>query len=414
MLSFDVRRLFFGELKVMGERARRGPSHRHAARKLFEDLRLDGAIKSLTPLARHAESLLSLAEFAGDPFGVAYGLDGGSTRPMQFADGTTLCANQAVLVPDPHSKHQNLTLETWRTVAVVSHSFQNLGEARVRHLTQEYVHAWRIHLTKDFVRREVEQIVKGLADVASEPHHALAMIERLDLQNGLLIADGALYPIRLFRYLLGESQGSWGYRWDINLTSLSGLVDLLAGPVRLVELCAQRKLPLVALNKTPETEWFLKFCLDRDQQSWANDRQFFSAALSDTPKDSLGYTNWFVQEAYPAWDEPNREIDLPRAIADFSFSLAAPAYHVAFFYLYDPRVRSALKIEAPRIVLATHDPELLQRRILAEIARGKGVPHAIRKADSRARVTQVEREALMRTCGLEPDYYYNLSRGESL
>ncbi len=414
MLSFAVRRLFFGELKVLGERARRGPSHHQVARKLFEELRLDGAIKLMTPLARHAEPLLALAEFADDPFGVAYGLDGGSTRPMQFADGTTLCANQAVLVPDPHSKHQNLTLETWRTVAAVSHSFQNLGEARIQHLTQEYVQAWRIHLTQDFVRREVEQIVKGLADVASEPHHALAMIERLELQNGLLFIDGALYPIRLFRYLLGEAQGSWGYRWDINLTSLEGLLDLLAGPVRLVELCAQRKLPLVAINKTPETEWFLKFCLDRAQQSWANDRQFFTAVLGDTPKDSLGYTNWFVQEAYPSWDEPNCEIDLPRAIADFSFSLAAPAYHMAFFYLYDPRVRSALKVEAPRIVLETHDPELLQRRVLAEVARGKGVPHAIRKADSRARVTQVEREALMRTCGLEPDYYYNLSRGESL
>lgn len=414
MLSLDVRRLFFGELKIMGERARRGPDHREVARKLFENLHLEGAIKALTPLARHSEPLLTLAEFARDPFGIAYGLDGGSTRPMQFTDGTTLCANQAVLVPDPHSKHQNLTLETWRTVAVVSHSFQNLGAARVHYIEQEHTHAWRIHLTQDFVRREVDQIVKGLADIASEPHHALKMIEKLDLQHGLLIADGALYPIRLFRYLLGESQGSWGYRWDINLTSLSGLLDLMAGPVRLVELCAQRRLPLVAINKTPETEWFLKFCLERDQQNWANDRQFFSAVLSDTPKDSLSYTNWFVQEAYPSWDEPNREIELPHAIPDFNFALEAPAYHVAFFYLYDPRVRSALKIEAPRIVLELHDPELLQRRILAEIARGKGVPHAIRKADSRARVTQTEREALMRTCGLEPDYYYNLSRGESL
>ncbi|MCS6903150.1 MAG: DNA double-strand break repair nuclease NurA, partial [Candidatus Bipolaricaulota bacterium] len=344
MLSLDVRRLFFGELKVMGERARRGPDHRDVARQLFENLHLEGAIKALTPVARRSEPILTLAEFTRDPFGIAYGLDGGSTRPMQFTDGTTLCANQAVLVPDPHSKYQNLTLETWRTVAVVSHSFQNLGEARVHYIEQEHTHAWRIHLTQDFVRREVEQIVKGLADVATEPHHALKMIEKLDLKGGLLIVDGALYPIRLFRYLLEESQGSWGYRWHINLTSLAGVLDLMAGPVRLVELCAQRRLPLIAINKTPETEWFLKFCLERDQQHWANDRQFFSAVLSDTPKDSLGYTNWFVQEAYPSWDEPNREIELPRAITDFSFALEASAYHVAFFYLYDPRVGSALKI----------------------------------------------------------------------
>jgi hypothetical protein len=43
-----------------------------------------------------------------------------------------------------------------------------------------------------------------------------------------------------------------------------------------------------------------------------------------------------------------------------------------------------------------------------------GVPHVLRKADSRARITQQEREALMRACGLDPDYYYNLSRGEPL
>lgn len=414
MLSLDVRRLFFSELQTLGERAQRTPNHRAEARRFFENLKLDGAIKPLTPLARPVASILSLAEFHQDSFGTAYGLDGGSTRPMQFADGTTLCANQAIIASDPYTKHQGLTLETWRTVAVVSHAFQNLGEARLEHTGKDFVHAWRIHLTKDFLKREVDQIVKALADVASEPQHARRMIEHLDLHQGLMISDGALYPIGLFRYLLSETQGGWGYRWGIDLISLTGLLELLAGPVRLVELCAQRKLPLVTINKTPETEWFLKFCLAQDRQNWANDRQFFSAVLGDTPKDCLRYTNWFVQEAYPAWDEPHREIDLPQAIAELRLLLEPRAYHLGFFYLYDPRLRSTLKIEAPRTVLAQHDPELLQRRILAEIARGKGVPNVIRKADSRARVTQAEREALMRTCGLDPDFYYNLSRGERL
>jgi hypothetical protein len=82
--------------------------------------------------------------------------------------------------------------------------------------------------------------------------------------------------------------------------------------------------------------------------------------------------------------------------------------------VYDPRVRSVLKIETPRAVLEFCEPERLQQIVLAEIARGKGVPNVIRKADSRARITQEEREALIRACGLDPDYYYNLSRGEPL
>lgn len=412
MLSSDVRRLFLEELKALGERAQRAVSHRTEARRLFGELRLDGAIKTLTPLERRAEPILKLAAVADDA--VIYGVDGGSTRPMHFEDGTTLCANQAVFVADPPQRHRGLPLETWRTLALVSHSFQNIGEARVTHTHHDHVHHWRIHLTKDFVEREVASIVKGLADVTSEPTHAQEMLKALDIREGLLIVDGALYPIGLYYYLLGELQGEWGYRWGVRLSDREDIVALLAAPVRLVETCVARKLPIVALNKTPETSWLLRFCLDSPERRWASDRQFITAVLSDTPKDCLGYTNWFVQEAYPSWEERGSVIDLPKAVNEFGLTLEPSLYHVAFFYVYDPRVRSVFKIEAPRAVFQFCDPERLRTVLLAEMARGTGVPNVIRKADSRARITQEEREALIRACGLDPDYYYNLSRGESL
>lgn len=414
MLSSDVRRLFLEELKTLGERAQRATSHRDTARHLFLALQLDNTIKALTPLERRAEPILSLAHYQDPSFQIVYGLDGGSTRPMHFEDGTTLCANQAVFLADPPQRHKGIPLETWRTLALVSHSFQNIGEAHVTHLHTEYIYHWRIHLTKDFLEREVEYIVKGLADVASEPSHAQTMIETLDLREGLLILDGALYPIGLYYYLLGELKGEWGYRWGVRLSDREDIVALLAGPVRLIETCVARKLPLVAINKTPETSWLLRFCLDLPERRWASDRQFMTAVLSDTPKDSLGYTNWFVQEAYPSWEERESVVDLPKAVSDFALAMDADLYHVAFFYVYDPRVRSVVKIETPRAVFQFCDPERLRRALLAEIARGKGVPNVIRKADSRARITQEEREALIRACGLDPDYYYNLSRGESL
>ena len=414
MLSSDVRRLFLSELKTLGERAQRAVSHRAEARRLFESLQLDGAIKMITPLERRAEPILNLAEASDQAFEVIYGVDGGSTRPMHFEDGTTLCANQAVFIADPPIRHGGFPLETWRTLALVSHSFQNVGEARVTHTQNEHVSHWRIHLTKDFLEREVAHIVKGLADVTSEPTHAQQMLEILDVRKGLLIIDGALYPIGLYYYLLGELKGEWGYRWGVRLSDREDIVALLAAPVRLVETCVARKIPIIALNKTPETSWLLRFCLEERERRWASDRQFMTAVLSDTPKDSLGYTNWFVQEAYPSWEERGSVIDLPKAISDFRLVLESGLYHVAFFYMYDPRVRSVLKIETPRAVFEFCEPERLQKIVLAEIARGKGVPNVIRKADSRARIMQEEREALMRACGLDPDYYYNLSRGEPL
>lgn len=412
MLSSDVRRLFLEELKALGERAQRATSHRDEACRLFSKLQLAGAIKIITPLERRAEPILQLANYQS--YEVIYGVDGGSTRPMHFADSTTLCANQAVFIADPPLRHRGFPLETWRTIALVSHSFQNISEARVTHTQNEHVHHWRIHLTKDFLEREVEYIIKGLADVTSEPTHAQVMVEVLDIREGLLIIDGALYPVGLYYYLLGELKGEWGYRWGVRLSDREDIVALLAAPVRLIEACVARKLPIVAINKTPETSWLLRFCLDLRERRWASDRQFMTAVLSDTPKDSLGYTNWFVQEAYPSWEERGSEIDLPKAVSDFALKLDSDFYHVAFFYVYDPRVRSVLKIETPRAVFQFCEPERLQKILLAEIARGKGIPNVIRKADSRARITQEEREALIRACGLDPDYYYNLSRGESL
>jgi hypothetical protein len=414
MLSSDVRRVFFEELAALGERAGRAPLHRDEARRLFEQLQCDGPIKTIVPLARRAEPILSLAQHHDPSFPVLYGVDGGSTRPMHFEDGTTLCANQAVCITDPPLRHRGFPLEAWRTVAIVSHSFQNIGEAKVTHTQNTQVHQWRIHLTKDFLEREVAQIVKGLADVTSEPTHAQWMLELLDVREGMLIIDGALYPIGLYYYLLGELKGEWGYRWGVRLSDREDIVVLLAAPVRLIEACVARRLPIVAINKTPETSWLLRFCLEERERRWASDRQFMTAVLSDTPKDSLGYTKWFVQEAYPSWEERGAVIDLPKAISDFGLVLEPGFYHVAFFYVYDPRVRSVLKIETPRAVFEFCEPERLQRVMLGEIARGKGVPNVLRKADSRARITQEEREALMRACGLDPDYYYNLSRGEPL
>jgi hypothetical protein len=182
-----------------------------------------------------------------------------------------------------------------------------------------------------------------------------------------------------------------------------------------VEAFGKRELALVALNKNPSTSWLLEFALDRASHNWSNDAQFIRAVLSNTAKDSLGYTNWFVQEGYSLPQRRGEGIesfDIFEHLRSFQLALPPPAYHVCFFYVYDPRVKAVLKIECPRIVFKKHDPQKLRAQVLAEIAQGKGVPPAIRRADSRARITEEESAALIRVCGVELDLSYNQSRGE--
>jgi len=262
-----------------------------------------------------------------------------------------------------------------------------------------------VHLTRHDLDRDVESVVGGLARVGAEAYHALRMLDLLNPSQGIWLLDGPLYPVLLYYYFAGgPAVRKWSWAdWE-------PAVQILSEPLRLVERCAERKIPLLALNKTPGGAWLLEFAVPSPERSWASDAQFLKAVLSETPRDALGYTNWFVQEEYAL--PPEREsFDLFEHLRDrFSLQLPSKAYHVCFLYVYDPRVRAVLKVEAPRVIVEAHTPEKLQQKVLGEIARGKGVPPAIRRADSRARITEEESLNLLRDCGLEVDWLYNESR----
>lgn len=410
MLSLDVRKVFQREIKEFGAKAQRLTDHRREAKEVFQALNLDREIKAYTQLEYRRAPILELAARKRD-FSV-FGIDSGSTRLMPFENGTTLCANQAIMCAEPPISVGKLPLEAFRTVSIVSHSHRNeLGGAHAQRQELGFVHLWRIHISRDFLKRKVDHIVKGLSDCASEGWHTLRMTGELDLKDGLVILDGSIYPIGLYYYLVSEER----FDWDINLVEWDEGVKILAQHVKMVESFRQHQIPYVGINKNPETKYMLHFCMSEEQRNWANDRQFIGAVLCDVSKDELGYTNWFVQEGYPSrLVKAEGSIDLFKELRVFKLKLEPHSYHVCFFFVYDPRVRSVLKIETPRAVLDLCDSEELRLWVLSEIARGKGVPNVLRKADSRARITQEERLSLLRCSPVRVDISYDQTRGEPI
>jgi len=410
MLSADVKQRLLEGVRGLGEPFDyRGWAEE--ARRAFVNLKLDGEVRALTPPECQSGPILELAAREG-PFSRVFGLDGGSTRPIHFANGLTLCANQAVLVGPPQMELEGFPLEAFRTLALVTHSFAAAGGPLTDYHEEGRLGWWRIHITRDYLRGDVDHVVKGLADSASEARHALRMVERLELdEDDLLIIDGNVFPIGLYYYLASERS----FRWDVDLASFRGAIEVLGGHLRLAELLAERGAAYVGINKTPQTRYLLS-CLE-GEVPWADDRQLIRALFHNLPKDELGWTGWFLQERYHGYlsQRAAEGLDIFREL-DLELGLRPEDYHVAYFFVYDPRTAlgrgSVLKVETPQVILRQHDPEEFQLTILGEIARGPGVPNVIRRADSRARITQKERESLIKKTDLPLDLGYNQGRGE--
>ncbi|HIC96444.1 TPA: DNA double-strand break repair nuclease NurA [Candidatus Bipolaricaulota bacterium] len=391
---------------------------REEARRAFSRLKLDGEVQALTPPGFRSGSVLELAS-RPSPFRRVFGLDGGSTRPVHFANGLTLCANQAVMVSEPPMKLRGLPLEAFRTMAIVSHSFAPAGGPISDYLEEGPLGRWRIHITRDYLRGEVDHVLKGLADSASEARQALRLVEPLELsRDDLLLLDGNIFPIGLY-YLVTTG----GLRREVDLISFPGALQVLAQHLRLAEALAASGTACAGINKTPQTAYLLGSLPEEGPWAWADDRQFIRAIFQGLPKDELGWTSWFLQVRYRPYPRarsdrsPAEGSDIFRELEWLELSLPPEDYYPAYFFVFDPRAAggegTVLKVEVPQFVFKHHDPEVLQGAILGELARGNGVPHVIRRADSQARITQAEREALIRGSGLPLDLGYNQGRRES-
>jgi len=418
MLTSDVRKLFQRETNALG----RLNAHSYTAHALevFNRLKFPGKeVEVLDELQCTRASLLALAAWQDQTDQRVFGLDGGSSRTMAFRNGSVACANQALLACERRTMVGAVPLEAFRTLAWVTHNrdYRTISGAKVeRH---NLVTLWRLQLSNDEFRpgtnpQRIQEVVKALADAASEPQHALHMAELLNLGRGdLLFADGRLYPTRLYRYLISEM--GRGTDVDIFLLLKEDWKRLVQASLDLIHSAIEREFLLVSINKNPESNALLRFGLSKKNNVlWHNDRQWLSALFETIPQDELAYTNWFVQHLHPALHGSGPEaMDLFEEIGDeLNINYPTSTYHIAFFYVYDPRIRAALRVEVPHSLLKRDTAKRLRMIVLSHIARGTGgVPSVIRMADGQARITQEEREALQQQSGLTPDWDYNHSRG---
>ena len=418
MLTSDVRRLFQRETNGLGHRD--SGKYNLRARKVYDDLRFLGKEVEVVGDLQYARcELLDLAAWNDPNICCVYGLDGGSSRTMIFRNGTVACANQALLVSENRSMCQQMPLEAYRTLAWVTHNrdYRTISGASLEH--HDLVSLWRLQLSNDEIPsnanpHRIQEVVKGMADVASEPQHAAKMIQLLDLGKGdLIFLDGRLYPTRLYRYLI--SAMGRGADVDIDLLLKDDWKKLIQMSLEVIHLAIERNLLVVAINKTPESIALLRFGANKEaKQLWHTDRQWISALFEKIPSGSLGYTNWFVQAQHPSLHGGGPEtMDLFDELRDeLVLKYPVEQYHIAFFYVYDPRVCAALRVEVPRVLLDHYGADELRLLVLSQIARGPGgVPNAIRIADAQARITQEEREAIQQQSGLMVDLDYNNSRG---
>ena len=414
ILSTDVKKVLAGELEEIGRSRSSLSAEKEANRALqrMEDYDLarpyDGENIEL-----NRSPLLELA--ASDRFKTIYGLDSGSSRPQRFSNGLIFCINQAKAVVDGGKKLKikGYPLEAYSTLLLLT--YDEREELSAKREAKGLCELWRVHLSHGIFERRPERAISSFSRCGSEGRHALKTWDRLkgssdrSEKGEIFFLDGGIYPIGLYYYLTEE--GSWN--WDVELESWGAGMEMLESFLQLVGRALQDNLPLIGVNKTPETRYLIRQ-LRRIDRYWHNDRQIISCALGSTTRKELGYTDWILQRRYPRRGVAERSSfnlfdELP-----FGLEGSREDYLVSYFFVYDPRVQSALKIETPFGILKRRDPEDFQRQILGEIARGKGVPNAIRRADGKARISREERRGLLRQVGLAPDFRYNVSRGEPL
>jgi hypothetical protein len=348
----------------------------------------DGPV--LQPLAEQRRSAADLQELAlqPSPFGTAHGLDSGTINPKTFKNGLVLDLAQAAMSASP----SDLDLHRSRTVITSVHS----NDATVKMGTdwrKQDEGYWRgriVHTAP--LARDQERVVHGLALYLSESHHAL---EHADAVDDLLLLDGPVYPKQLVN-------------WADRHASLADLVtenelvgEVLENYVRLVERFADEDVPLAGFVKSPASQALVRALRDRGRPTpWASDAAFFTQVLEQREfadgdyhrsTDELSWTGWFTSTlgADGVFADAS-ELGVDR-------ELAAEAYEVAFFVVYDPRTDLVHKVELPCAFADDEDTRrAVERYVTSQVAAEAGPPEPIGKADELARIGATEKQELVR------------------
>ncbi len=355
-----------------------------AFEEFLDPLYRDGRVV-LEPIGEHRRRKVPIADIAltESPFPTQHGLDAGTINPTTFNNGLVIDVSQAAMAAVPTS----IELHRGRTIVMTVHSNDttlNLSEDWLG-IDRGYGRRRILHAPR--VDRYEQTVVHALALYRAESEHAL---DNAAIVDDLLILDGPLYPTGLLKWVERDPQLK---RLIIEETEFTGVIQ---NYLELVETFIERNIPLVGFVKNSASKAITRELRNVLSTPWVNDEGLFRRVLTrrddrgERLTDCLTFTGWFRSRVGTDGVLSSDELAI-----SYDRQFDDEAYEVSFCIVYDPRDDLVYRIEAPYAF--TQESELrnqLTTQLLAEIARERGPPLAVAKADELASIDRQGKQTL--------------------
>jgi hypothetical protein len=368
------------------------------ARQLFELLDHDGGgVEPLEEPTYQRTRIDELGTWTDDPWsGPTYGVDASTTRPLEY--------NNGLVVDTAHAK-------TAVTGSTADRAVERSGRiATVAYLDDDdsVLHGQTFegdHVTAELVSfpqstEEPRNVSKSVATVAQRLSESEQALDSLDAIDGPLFLDGSVLPLGIVYWVLLDYAGerSPAGSWELP-------ADILDNYIEVIDRQYERGQPVIGVVKTSTTSQVLAALREkitrndlRDDDGrllsvpWVRDHQFIAEVLRHDDLDYLTYTSWFVNRGQEIGRQRYDVLE-PRA---GQLAHGDPAdYRRAFCFVRLPKTGDLLRIEAPRLMVADETSRKQVRlKALKEIAKRRGVPGAVHRADRLASISRENRETI--------------------
>ena len=382
------------------------------ARELFKLLALEGGeVEALGEPEYQRTRIDELGTWTEDPWdGATYGIDGSTTRPLEYNNGLVVDAAHAKTAVTGDTADR--TIE--RTGHIAGVAYLDDADTTLRSKTIETDNLIAELVPFPESAEELQNISKAVSAVAQGLSESKQAVESLDAVDGALFLDGSVLPLGIAYWLLLDHAGnrSPAGTWDVPAEIVGNYIDV-------IDRQYEREQPVIGIVKTSSMSQVLSALRQKFEQHdvrddsgrlldapWVRDHQFISEVLRHNDLDYLTYTSWFVQ----CGQEINGQLyEVLEPLADRLEHGEPSDYRRAFCYVRLPRDGELFRIEAPHLMVQDEQRRReIQLKALKEIAQRRGVPRAIHRADRIARISRENRdtieEMIERT---ESSYDYN-------